>query len=142
MKKKIGWQKYEDVLENQLSSPLLKLIRDTLMATQQEDMGEEAPDSDHWNSIEQDGEGTELISIVAMPEELAHDAALVSNFDCWIGHTNFDITPSVLSELNETDGVEILKLCSRYRFFIGVGRMFAFKNVRKNLEDKILKRRS
>jgi len=32
-----------------------------------------------------------------------------------------------------------LKICSRYRFFIGIGRMFDFKNVRKNIENILLK---
>ena len=141
IKKKIGWQKYEDVLENQLSHPLLKLVIDSLHSQTQQPKDTDEPEHNYSDKDEPEEEG-EFVSIVAMPDELAQDAALVSNFDCWVGHTNFDITPSILNELNETDGVEILKLCSRYRFFIGVGRMFDFKNVRKNLEENILKGRS
>jgi len=78
-----------------------------------------------------------MLPILPISDEFAQDAALVSNFDCWVGHTNFDITPSILKKLDETEGIEVLRLVSRYRFFIGVGRMFDFKNVRKNLENKL-----
>jgi hypothetical protein len=59
-------------------------------------------------------------------------------FDCWMGHTNFDITPKIKEQLNKIQGVEVLKICSRYRFFIGVGKMFSFTDVRKNIEKDIL----
>ena len=39
--------------------------------------------------------------------------------------------------LNTIDGVEVLKICSRYRFFIGVGKMFDFSEVRKNIEKEL-----
>jgi len=132
-KNKIGWQKYEDVLENQLSSPLLQMILEQAIKQEEEKetiiSQEEFTDEDIEESF---------VPIITVSQELAHDAALASNFDCWVGHTNFDITPTILTTLNEIEGVEILKLFSRYRFFIGVGRMFKFKNVRKDLETQLL----
>ena len=59
-------------------------------------------------------------------------------FDCWIGHANFDITPSVRNSLEEIPGVEVLVILTRYRFFIGIGRMFHFRDVRVNIEKFIL----
>ena len=56
-----------------------------------------------------------------------------------MGHTNFNLTEDIKESLNEVDGVEVLKICSRYRFFVGVGRMFDFSDVRKNIEDQIIK---
>ena len=73
-----------------------------------------------------------------MSEEIAQDAALASNFDCWVGHTNFDITQDTFNMLNQVEGVELLKVVSRYRFFIGIGKMFKFKNVRADLEKQII----
>jgi hypothetical protein len=55
-----------------------------------------------------------------------------------LGHTNFNITKEIKDKLNRTEGIELLKICSRYRFFIGVGRMFDFGNVRKVIEDLFL----
>jgi len=56
-------------------------------------------------------------------------------WDCWIGHTNFDITNSVAGKLDsDVDGVEALKILGRYSFFIGVGRLFDITQVRKDIE--------
>jgi len=57
-------------------------------------------------------------------------------WDCWIGHTNFDITNGVASKLDsEIDGVEALKILGRYSFFIGVARLFDITQVRKDIEN-------
>ena len=61
-----------------------------------------------------------------------------NQFDCWIGHANFDITPSVRDALEEIPGVEVLVILTRYRFFLGVGRMFNFRDVRVTIEKDIL----
>ena len=41
------------------------------------------------------------------------------------------------TKLEKVRGVEVLKICSRYRFFLGVGQMFNFSDVRKEIEDVI-----
>lgn len=58
-------------------------------------------------------------------------------WDCWIGHTNFDITKDILNIIEETDGIEALRAMGRYSFFIGVARLFNIKNVRKGIEDAL-----
>ena len=63
---------------------------------------------------------------------------MLTNFDCWVGHTNFNLSKKIASELEKIEGVELLRICSRYRFFIGIGKMFDFKAVRKNLEKRLL----
>jgi hypothetical protein len=40
--------------------------------------------------------------------------------------------------LDSTAGVEVLKVLSRYRFFIGIGKLFDFKEVRKNIEEELI----
>ena len=62
----------------------------------------------------------------------------LANFDCWLGHTNFNISKDVKNNLNKVNGIEVLKICSRYRFFIGVGRMFDFPKVRTEIERILL----
>jgi len=129
-KRTIGWQKYEDVLENQLSSPLVRImLEQTIQAIN---------DSEQQEFIAPpESEGAET-HVIGMSEDIAQDAALASNFDCWVGHTNFNITQATFNMLDKVEGVELLKIVSRYRFFIGIGRMFHFKNVRKDLENQIL----
>ena len=59
-------------------------------------------------------------------------------FDCWIGYTNFDITQNVSDLIECVDGVEALEVMSRYTFFLGVGKMFNFRDVRLGIEILIL----
>ncbi len=123
---KIGWQKYEDILERQLESPLFDAIVGKVA---------EAPEESYTES----GQSAELQETVAVPvdDTLMESIALTVNFDCWMAHTNFNITSSIKDILNEVEGIEILKICSRYRFFIGIGQMFDFKEVRQNIENAL-----
>ena len=59
-------------------------------------------------------------------------------FDCWIGYTNFEITQNVSDLIEYVDGVEALEVMSRYTFFLGVGKMFNFRDVRLGIEILIL----
>ena len=65
---------------------------------------------------------------------------LRAGFSCyklrrWLD-TQILTTPSIKKEFEEVEGV-VLKICSRYRFFVGVGQMFDFKDVRKRIEEII-----
>ena len=136
VKKKIGWQKYEDVIENQLSSPMFKeLIKNLVRGASGPEMNyDDHPEEESYMTSEEEDMSTNFLIPVPVSDDLVNEITLMSTFDCWIGHTNFDITPSVKKILNEVNGVEVLKICSRYRFFIGVGKMFEFKTVRENIE--------
>ena len=60
-----------------------------------------------------------------------------NRWDCWIGHTNFEITASILSKIENIEGIEALKIMGRYSFFIGIARLFDIKDVRKKIESEI-----
>lgn len=124
MDKKIGWQKYEDVIQTEMYSPLASMILEELNPAVEEDEYEEE-------------ELHETESLI-VPKNFYETVSLMSRFDCWIGHTNFNITNSIKNKLNEVDGIEVLNIISRYRFFIGVGKMFEFTEVRKDIEKTIL----
>jgi len=134
-KKKIGWQKYEDLIEKQMSSPLLKtIIQQMIVYSEDEDEEDEYEEMEAYKQAN----ATSNMPILPISKELMDDMAMLSNFDCWIGHANFDITKEIKSKLNKTEGVELLKVLSRYRFFVGIGKMFDFKEVRKNIEKNII----
>ncbi len=134
-KKKIGWQKYEDLIEKQMSSPLLKtIIQQMIVYSEEEEEEDEYEDMEAYKQANT----TSNMPILPISKELMDDMAMLSNFDCWIGHANFDITKEIKSRLNKTEGVELLKVLSRYRFFVGIGKMFDFKEVRKNIEKNII----
>lgn len=138
-KKIIGWQKYEDFLEKQLSSPFLNTIASKIMSQYNNSNEEAYQDSENDLTYEEDDVEYEESSkfMFPMSAKLMEDLSLLSNYDCWMAHTNFDITHDIKNKLDYTEGIELLKVCSRYRFFIGVGKMFDFKQVRKNIEQNI-----
>ena len=133
---KIGWQKYEDFLEKQLSSPLLNTVMQNF-AMQHMDKDDEDEDDDESYDDDQDN-SLSLGMMIPMTKQLIDDITMLSSFDCWIGHTNFDITPRIKEKLDKTPGIELLKVCSRYRFFIGIGKMFDFKEVRNIIEEELI----
>ncbi|NDD84726.1 hypothetical protein EBZ38_10725 [bacterium] len=137
-KLKIGWQKYEDLIEKQMSSPLIHTLMENIMS---QFINSLPTDHVEGEEDEQTSQINNLIPppmMIPMSQQLIEDISMLSNFDCWIGHTNFDITHRIKEKLNEIDGVEILKICSRYRFFIGIGKMFNFSDVRKNIENELI----
>lgn len=134
---KIGWQKYEDLMEKQLSSPILNMVMQNI-ALQHLDMEDMEDDETEQGEEMYHRQSSKMPSIVPISEKLVEEMTLLSSFDCWMGHTNFDITPKIKEQLNTIPGIEVLKICSRYRFFIGVGTMFDFAEVRKAIEANIL----
>lgn len=55
-------------------------------------------------------------------------------FDCWVGHTNFPIGFNEKVILDNIEGIEALKIMSKYRFFIGIGKCFSLTDVRPRIE--------
>lgn len=134
MTKKIGWQKYEDMIKNQISSPFASLLltNNINMLEYNEEEEQEEIDIETLQDSDQD------LLIIPVPENFSEQLSLLTNYECWIGHTNFDITESIKDTIEKTKGVEILKVYSRYRFFIGIGKMFNFSEVRKQIESNTL----
>ena len=146
-KQQIGWQKYEDMLEKQMKSPILanlyKSFYDNIYDEAEvriEDLEDELSEEEIQELLKVASSQTQNEQVMLpVDDKLLESINLVENFDCWMGHTNFNITKEVKKKLNKTDGVEVLKICSRYRFFVGIGKMFDFKEVRLNIEKGILK---
>jgi hypothetical protein len=138
--KKIGWQKYESVIEDQISSPILQNLIQTLNPPM-EFLDESEITYEEMEALkrelETDKRPQEEPTALAVTEELISQVSMLANFDCWVGHTNFNISETIKKTLEEIAGVEILKISSRYRFFIGVGRMFDFTDVRQDIEEKL-----
>lgn len=60
-------------------------------------------------------------------------------FNFWVGHTNFNITPKISQILEQSEGVEILDIFTRYRFRIGIGKCFSDSETMKHINDAIYK---
>lgn len=141
-KPKIGWQKYEDVIEKQITSPLLSNILTNIFQNRAIGSDVDELESEELDDDILEQESADLSKhmplVFPMSQKLLEDIGVISNFDCWVGHTNFDITPKIREKLNLIPGVELLKIFSRYRFFIGIGNMFDFGEVRKSIEKELL----
>ena len=141
MKKfKIGWQKYEDVIESQINSPIIEKIHEVVQArydgvTNIEDL--EGLDEETLAELELQQQLTSQPVMISLDDEMATEINIASNFDCWVAHTNFNLTEKIKNQLDRIEGVELLKVYSRYRFLVGIGRMFDFKDVRRKIESKI-----
>ena len=138
-KKKSGWQKYESVIEDQLTSPFLQ---DMLASLQPEITQEEEQEYQSiMRDLQESGQEVQFVDSstqMNLSEQFINEVSMLTNFDCWVGHTNFNLSKKIVSELERIEGIELLRICSRYRFFIGIGKMFDFKAVRKNLEKRLL----
>ena len=64
-------------------------------------------------------------------------------YDFWVGHCSFKITDHIEHIIENSEGVEYLKVLSPYRFKIAVAKYFAQHNLRgkvlKNIETRIFK---
>lgn len=59
------------------------------------------------------------------------------HFEFWLGHTNFDISKEVSDTIMTVPGVEVFYVMTRYRFILGVGALFPFKDVRADIQEKL-----
>lgn len=59
-------------------------------------------------------------------------------FNFWIGHTNFNITTHIASIIELTDGVETLDIFTRYRFRVGIGKLFDAPTVMNTINNDVI----
>ncbi len=65
------------------------------------------------------------------------NTATSSIFNFWVGHSNFDISPEICGLIEQAYGVETLDIFTRYRFRIGVGKVFDDGDVMRNINHII-----
>jgi len=125
--KKIAWERWdEDVIEQE--------IVEEFYSDQLEEEDEDGVVENAITFLEK------IPSLVTTPMGMyqLHDKMNIMNqFDCWMGYTNFDITESVREVIEKTRGVELLNIMTRYRFFLGVGKLFDFSDVRREIEESL-----
>ena len=134
MKKKIGWQKYESVIEEQLDSPILKKLVSQVPLDLDMEM-------DDFEDEHMEIHAANVITLpvpIPIPHDVASEVSVTTNFDCWLGYTNFELTESMKKQLDKIEGIELFQIRHRYRFFIGIGKMFDFTTVRQKIEETFL----
>jgi len=123
MKKVIAWEKWDaDLIEQEIAEQLQIDEDDEELASEAMALMKKIP---------------KLVSTPVGIFQLHDKANPIKQLDCWTGHTNFDITKSIQQKIETIRGIELLMVLSRYRFFVGVGKLFDFKNVRRKLEKSL-----
>lgn len=135
---KIGWQKYEDVLESQINNSLAEQLYENVLKNMEKYQEVEDLDIENDYNYAPADDTTQEFTQVTLDKDFSKEILMATNYECWMGHCNFNITPQIKKSLDDIDGVEILKVCTRYRFFVGIGRMFDFADVRKAIEEKLI----
>ena len=126
--RQIAWEKWDDDLVKE------ELVDELYALTDEEDESEMELAQE---ALEFMGKIPKLVTTPAGIAQLHDKMSVLNQFDCWMGHSNFDITRGVQKILEKTDGVELLIVTSRYRFFLGIGRLFDFRSVRGSVEEQL-----
>lgn len=120
-KRKIAWEKWDDdIINEEIAEKLHVDEEDEELAADALELMSKIP---------------KLVSTPLGIFQLYDKMSPIRQFECWMGYTNFDITHQIEEQIEKIEGVELLFTISRYRFFLGVAKMFSFRNVRTSVES-------
>jgi len=123
MDKKIQWLKWEDPLT-------LKDTENDLDLRSHKDSFKEFEESEERH-----------VRLVIGPYGLLplnENAVTEKLYKFWVGHCNFDITETIKEKIESIDGVEVLRVWTRYRFWLGIGNLFDDFIVQSNIENLLI----
>ncbi len=130
---KVIWQKWADpFLPANNKSPIKEDEEDELAVAAKHSWMEE----DDWVQENNDGtnySGPCLVGPMGVVPLAEHNSPS-RTFNLWVGHTNFDVTKRLIQQIECLPGVEVLKVHSRYRFWLGIGKAFVPSEVKANIE--------
>jgi len=131
----IKWCLYEDPIMLQDSS-------EELEPAEISEFGEDL-DSYDQESLNPDEE----INVIGIETVLATQFGLIpiqsknlasAYFSFWVGHTNFSLTQEYIELISSIDGVESLEFLTRYRFKIGIGKIFKQGLTMSNISKMVI----
>lgn len=134
MTRKIEWENWNSKLE-EIENQKKKQKEDS--KDTESDTGEER----HFGFIGMEGIPSDVIYTPWGQFNKDNPFKPTDRYECWIGHTNFQIGKAELYILNRAvPGIAALTILDRYTFCIGIARSFNFKDVRTYIEAKIYNR--
>lgn len=125
MKRKTQWLKWQDPM-------------DWKEGKDPEQSGEQST----IDSFDADGEGEQArhVRMIAGPYGMIPmgEHGLGSKlYKLWVCHTNFDITKEVVGQVEKIEGVEILRVWTRYRMWVGIGNLFDTQAVQTAIDHAL-----
>ncbi len=121
----IAWEKWADPYCENLDE-----FEEPDYIPEAENAGQTLPPQLHQN-------GMKFIMTPMGVVPLAEHSVPSKVFNFWVAHTNFPITYNVRDIIENTEGVEILDIFTKYRMRIGVGKLFNSGKVRKHINNNI-----
>jgi hypothetical protein len=82
-------------------------------------------------------ENDEEVIIPNKPQVITIAGIVPTDFNFWLGHTDFPITNNVAETISEINGVEVLDVITKYRFRIGVGLAFSERVVKLDIQEAL-----
>jgi len=134
----IVWQKWFDPLgEDDLDQmEVMESATEPEFYTEEEDEEE----GGHIDAVEEEEFYKRPTKVIMTPMGIipyTENTASNKIFNFWIGHTNFNLSLPVCTIIEEEEGVETLDIFTRYRFRIGVGKLFDAKTVMFNINNNV-----
>ena len=74
-----------------------------------------------------------MANVGAMPMHRPPSIGKIFNF--WTGHTSFSISGPIAARIECVEGVEILDIYTRYRFRVGIGKLFKDREVMNAIQQ-------
>ena len=78
-----------------------------------------------------------MANVGAMPMNRPLSIGKIFNF--WTGHTSFSISGPIAARIESVEGVEILDIYTRYRFRVGIGKLFKDRDVMNDIQQAMYK---
>ena len=116
MKKKFAWEKWYNLLDDEVES-------------MKQDITEEPPPFS-----EEEMEAFQGLIVPQQPPPVGLVSAImeqnqfINSFDFWVLHTNFDITDEIKQIIESIPGVESITVLTRYRIKVGLTKSGLFNN--------------
>ena len=129
MKKKFAWEKWYNLLDDEVESMKQEAREEPAVFNE-----EEMENGFHGLIVPQQPPPVGFVSAIIEQNQF------INSFDFWVLHTNFDITEEIRNLIESISGVESITVLTRYRVKIGLTKSGLFNNsqVKQVIQNKIL----
>jgi hypothetical protein len=135
---KMAWNAWIDSYGSNLDDFYPGIYKDLAKISSQGQL-EDNYDDEPQPIIEDNSNGQPLLFLQTQmgPLPLVEETMPSKIFNLWECNTNFNITPQIMKIVDKVEGVETLNVMSRYRFRVGVGKLFRVGTVVSSINSAI-----
>jgi len=135
MKKIIAWENWSEI-EKELSDDTILVDEQSQMSDDEESLLKEIQNEFIFHPMTAEMKSP-IIQTPFGPVHIESKLKPSDRWDCWLGYTNFNLTEEIEEKIKNVEGIDALKIMSRYTFCIGVAKLFQFSEVRRNIENEL-----